>query len=303
MKTLLLILFFFSTLLVKSQEDFSWWTKIHNWDGHTPWNQYMTMSTSFMGPNSLPVPEIMKGRIDSSAQLELSADYNFSRGDKTKNIFTRGYLPLYENRFAVSIDVIPYEWFKTDTLTRDIRAARGRNGKGGAGGDIYFYSIFQILRNKEKWPDLSFRAAFRLASGTNLRNARYTDGPGYFFDLSAGKNISVKSNFIRVYAMSGFYAYQTFDLQHLQNDCFLYGGGMDFIFKKIIFSQSVAGYSGYLNIGDKPIVYRAGVQLLFKKFDWKFSYQWGLHDYDFQRIRIGVVFHTNLFQSLFDKNK
>ena len=300
MKTLTFLFLLLSTINAHAQEDFSWWTEIHHWDGYTPWNQYMTMSTSFLGPNALPVPEVMKGSIDTLASLELSGDYNFSRGDKTKNIFTRGYLPLYENRFAVSIDVIPYEWYKTDTFTRDHRAARGRNGKGGAGGDIYFYSIFQILRNKAKWPDLSFRAAFRLASGTNLRNARYTDGPGYFFDLSAGKNYAIRSNVFRVYAMTGFYAYQTFDLQHLQNDCFLYGSGVDFILKKWVLSQSVAGYSGYLDIGDKPLVYRAEIQLISKKIDWKVSYQWGLHDYDFQRIRIGVVFHTKAFQYLLD---
>ena len=91
--------------------------------------------------------------------------------------------------------------------------------------------------------------------------------------------------------MGGFYDYQTYDLQHLQNDCILYGLGGDINFKRIIFSQSVAGYSGYLDIGDKPIVYRASLRMKNYHFDWKFSYQRGLNDYSYQRFRISLIWH------------
>ena len=89
--------------------------------------------------------------------------------------------------------------------------------------------------------------------------------------------------------MAGFYAYQTFDIEHLQNDCFLYGAGTDLHLKKFILSQSIAGYSGYLDIGDKPLVYRASVRMKNKVVDWKASYQWGIRDYDFQKISMGIV--------------
>jgi hypothetical protein len=91
--------------------------------------------------------------------------------------------------------------------------------------------------------------------------------------------------------MSGFYSYQTFDLQHLQNDCFLYGGGADLAFKKILLSQSLAGYSGYLKIGDNPLVYRISARLKNVHFDWKLSYLWGINDYAFQRVRLSVIWH------------
>lgn len=291
MKYLLCFLLFVTTEQLLAQEDFTWWNEKHNWDGYTSWVQYMTMSTSYMGPNALPVPEVEKGRIDSSAELEIAGDYHYSKGDKTTDFYLRGFLPLYNNRVAVSIDVIPYEWFKTDTITRDLRAARTRSGKGGAGGDIYFYACFQLLHDHGKWPDLLLQTALRTASGTNLRNVRYTDGPGYFFDLSGGKNFEFGKAKLRFYLMGGLYIYQTFDLQHLQNDCKLYGSGADLHFGKIILSQSVAGYSGYLDIGDKPLVYRAGVRLKNKVIDWKFSYQWGLNDYAYQRYRLSLIFH------------
>ena len=92
--------------------------------------------------------------------------------------------------------------------------------------------------------------------------------------------------------MSGFYAYQTFDLQHLQNDCLLFGAGVDYVFKKITITQSIGGYNGYLNIGDKPLVYRAAIRFKNKMFDYKLSYERGLHDYDFQKIGVGVTWHT-----------
>lgn len=293
-KIALSLLLLISFQKISAQEDYYWWAIKHNWDGVTPWNQYMTMSTSFMGPNSLPVPEVANGRIDSLMELEVAGEYHFSNGDKTKDFYTRGFLPLYDNRVAILIDVIPYEWFKTDAITRDLRAARTKSGKGGAGGDIYFSTFFQVIKDKHNFPDILFQATFRLASGTNLHNARYTDGPGYFFDISAGKNIFLNKKILRLYGMAGFYAYQTFDLQHLQNDCFLYGAGADLSNSKFTLSQSIGGYNGYLNIGDKPIVYRASIRLKQKYFDWKVSYQWGIHDYDFQRFRAGVVVHYHI---------
>jgi hypothetical protein len=278
---------------VVAQTDYSWWNDIHNWDGHTSWVQYMTMSTSFMGPNALPVPELTNGRIDSLAELELAGDYYHSEGDKTTDFYLRGSLPLYDNRVSFSVDVIPYEWFKMDTVTRDERAARTQSGEGGAGGDIYFYSSIQLVRNKEHLPDIMFRAALRTASGTNLGNARFTDAAGYFFDISAGKNYSFKKNILRPYILCGFYSYQTYDLNHSQNDCLLYGIGADIHFRKIILSQSLAGYSGYLNIGDKPMVYRLSLRFINKMFDWKFSYQAGLNDYEYQKFRVSLIFHLS----------
>jgi len=288
-----LSIFLLFNLNVYAQGDYSWWNEKHNWDGITSWHQYLKMSTSYLGPNALPVPEISNGDIDSSAEFEVAVSYHHSTGDKTKDIYLRGFLPLFDHRVAVSVDVIPHEWFETDTITRDRRAARTRRGEGGSSGDIYFHALFQLLRNHQHLPDILFKASIKTASGSNLGDARYTDSPGYSFDVSAGKNYPVGKNVLRGYIMAGFYAYQTYDIRNLQNDCFLYGLGLDFRSGKILLSQSLGGYNGYLNLGDKPMVYRASLRLLNKKIDWKFSYQLGLRDYDFSRYRVGVVVHLN----------
>ena len=139
-KVLFLSVLCFYFINAFSQEDFYWWGVKHNWDGITPWNQYMTISTSYMGPNARPVPDVSNGRVDSLAEIEVAGEYYFSKGDKTKDFFTRGILPLYDNRVSITVAVVPYEWFQTDTITRDKRAARTRSGKGGAGG-IYILQL------------------------------------------------------------------------------------------------------------------------------------------------------------------
>ncbi len=287
--------FFFVFLFVilsqaQAQDDFTWWNEKHQWDGITPWNQYMKYSTSYFGPNALPVPDVMTGEIDTTTYLEVAGEYHWSTGDKTKDVFVRGYLPLFANRIAFSMDVVPIEWYETDTITRDARAARGRDGKGKAGGDIYFHTLINLIHNREYAPDVALRVTLRTASGTNLRNARYTDGPGYFFDLSFGKNLTLSKDIVlRAYTMSGFYVYQTNDLSHLQNDCILFGLGADVHIRKISLSQSVGGYNGYLTLGDKPLVYRAGIKVSFNHIAYTISYQYGLRDYPFQRIRAGLI--------------
>lgn len=290
----LFILLFMTFIQVKAQEDFSWWNEKHQWDGKTAWNQYMKYSTSYFGPNALPVPDVMTGEIDTTASLEVAGEYHWSTGDKTKNIFVRGNLPLFSNRIAFSMDVVPIEWYETDTITRDARAARGRDGKGKAGGDIYFHTLINLIYNRENVPDIALRVTLRMASGTNLRNARYTDSPGYFFDLSFGKNVSLSKDVIlRAYTMSGFYVYQTNDLSHLQNDCILFGLGADVHIRKIVISQSIGGYNGYLKLGDRPLVYRACVKLSFDRLAYSVLYQYGLRDYPFQKLRGSLIFKFN----------
>jgi hypothetical protein len=286
----LLLLFFFPPLVSLAQEDFSWWNDIHHWDGITPWNQYMTISAAHMGPNALPVPQIQNGKIDSTAFFQIAGDYIYGRGDKTKDIYLCGYLPLFKNKISFTAAVIPIEWFDTDTTTRDERAARTRSGKGSAGGDIYLTTSIQLLSN----PDIKLEFCMRTASGTRLRDVRYSDGPGYYSDLSIGKNFDFTTQFlrsVRIYSMMGLYVYQTFDLNHLQNDCLLYGTGVDFNFHPLTFSSSFGGYAGYFYNGDHPTVLRFSIQTNdYPKAE--IGYQMGLNDYPFESVRVGVRFRV-----------
>ena len=295
--SLKIFLFVFNTLIVTSvsaQEDFYWWVEKHNWDGITPWNQYMTMSSAFLGPNALPVPEIKNGLVDTAASVNISFDHFIHKGDKTQDFYVKGTLPLFDNRISLDLSAVPLEWYEMDTITRDLRAVRTRSGKGSAGGDIYFSTCVQVIKNKKHLPDMLLRIALKTASGTHLRDARFTDAPGYNIDMSFGKSIFPKNKFIReirFFADGGLYAYQTYDIQNLQNDCLLFGGGVTLNSNKFSWTNVIGGYSGYLNNGDKPIVFRSEFRILNKLNDFSISYENGLQDYGYQKFRVSYIFH------------
>lgn len=161
-----------------------------NWDGITHWSRYIVISPGFMGPNALPVPEIKKGIVENNIEFELSQQNHFSKHDKT---------------------------FKLE-------------GKGFAVGDLYFSTIIQLLKNYKNLPDIALRLACRTASGGKFTAARFTDTPEYFFDVSFGKkilkNLKQIEN-VNIFGMAGFYSWQTYSVNHRQNDAFLFGFGAD----------------------------------------------------------------------------
>jgi hypothetical protein len=279
-----------------AQTDYKWWEKIHHWDGHTSWVKYITTSPAFMGPNALPVPAIQQGTIKDELEVENSFDAYLSKGDHTQDWFGRLNIPVAKNRVSMEGYVVPLEHFKMDTVTRDIRAARDKSGEGWAGGDLYFSTQVQIVRNKDKWPDIAFELAFRTASGTKLRDARYTDAPGYFFDLSIGRSSICKTTIdsLRWYVMSGFYSFQTYNDLNLQNDAMLFGGGISLSEKKVSWRNEIGGYAGYYNNGDHPIVYRSCISIHAHRFRYELMYQKGIRDFPYTGIRATIVYHLGL---------
>jgi len=297
-----ILLLLLPAVIANAQTDYSWWVQIHHWDGHTSWMKYLTYSAQYFGPNALPVPEVSKGNVGTRGTAEFAADGHFGKGDNTQNVFTKVYYPVVGKLIAIEAYVVPIEHFKMDTATRDIRAARIKSGEGTAGGDVYFATILQLVKNK-KFPDVALRMACRTASGTNVSAARYTDAPGYFFDLSFGKEYRHESSFIRAvrpYAMLGFYCWQTNSDDHRQDDSFLYGAGIDCSSPKLTLSASVGGYAGYLKDNDRPAVARISMFKNGNHFNYGISLQAGLHDYPYNSVRLSLVY--NLPEKLMIKN-
>jgi hypothetical protein len=294
MNRIIKLVIFFSIVISSSlhaQTSYTWWDQIHHWDGHTPWLSYLKFSPEFQGPNSLPVPEIVNGKVESIGTVEIGAVGHFSNGDNTQNLFTKIYYPVVPRLIAIEGYVVPLEHFKMDTATRDIRAARIKSGEGTAGGDIYFGTVIQLVRDK-KFPDVTFRMTCRTASGTNVSAARYTDAPGYFFDLSMGKDLKTKSffNIIRPFGMIGFYSYQTNNADFRQDDAFLYGAGSDFSSEKITLTAAMGGYFGYINNHDRPIVARLNFLKHGKNFNYGIYLQAGLNDYPYKSVKLSMIY-------------
>ena len=283
-------LIFFTSVFSKAfaqDVDYDWWVKIHNWVYPAKWDSYYTYSAAYFGPNALPVPIIQKGVVNNKFDFEFNGEAHFMKGDKTQNIFSRLNIPIVKNKVTIELSGVPVEHFETDTIIRDMRAARCRESKGISFGDLYFATIIQIFKNKKSIPDVSFRAAMRTASGTNFKNARFTDAPGYFFDFSFGKIIHTGETIdsLRLYSMLGFYCWQTNITNNMQDDSFLYGLGFDTYIKSWRIENYLAGYVGYLRNGDRPMVYRLNISKTFKKISVGAGYQLGIVDFRYKTYR------------------
>jgi len=288
--TILFVIIFISPYAIS--QDYDWWNKKHNWDGVTNWARYLIYSPAYLGPNALPVPEIRDALIEKSINLETRADFHFSKGDNTQNLFLKLFYPFWDGRVAVEIFAVPIEHFKMDTITRDERAGRDPDGEGYAAGDIYIGTLIQLVREHKHWPDLLLGITLRTASGGNVGNARYTDAPGYYFDLSAGKTFQAGQNLsLRPYVMFGFYAWQTNRDDYRQNDAFLYGVGLSLFNKHFKCNAKYGGYKGYIGNGDAPMVLRANAIYKLPKTHLKLSFQQGLQDFGYSTVSLGAVFY------------
>lgn len=291
-----LIVFCLSLTLstASAQDNHQWWNAKHNWDGVTPWPTYLTTSPGFMGPNALPVPETKTGLMPGKATLDLAGEGHYSRGDKTQNLYTELFLPLGSDRAGLSMWMVPIEKYWNDTITRDLRASRDFDGKGYAVGDVYLGTYIQIVKDKKYFPDLLLTINMRTASGQHFDAARFSDAPGYFFDLSFGKTKTFENSFIsavRPYAMGGFHCWQTHTEKYFQDDAAMYGLGFYLDIKNLRIDNSLDGYMGYQKNGDQPMVYRLKLQSQMpKSVNYKLMFEEGLHDFPYTSVRVGLSF-------------
>ena len=284
---------FFISVRAYTQVDYAWWNAKHQWDGSTHWSAYINLSPRFLGPNALPVPENQGVGVCDYPQLKFAANAFFMKGDKTFSNDLHLSVPL-KNVVQIDLWSVTAEYFENDTLTRDERAVRFKDSKGIAFGDIYFATKVILFKQNEIRPDLSFRFAFKTASGSGLEYARYTDTPGYFFDVTAGKSFDLKSieDRLKVFAMAGFYAYQTYDILHPQNDAFLFGLGCEYKLKpEVRLITDLSGYYGYFNNGDRPIVLRSKLMFPFRKLDGFIGATYGLHDFEYLGFSFGIIYN------------
>lgn len=252
------------------------------------------MSPAYFGPNAFPIPEVNTGLLKSKFELETALEGHYNAHEQTQNLLTKVFIPLLKDKVGLQISIVPFEVFSYDTLIRDQRFSRNYEGKGTASGDLYIGTQIQLLKNHNFWPDLLLGLNLRTASGNEFGSARFADSPGYYFDLGAGKNFqfeSFPSYSIRIYAMLGFYVWQTNLADHMQDDAILYGGGIKLAYKSIDISNEISGFQGYLNNGDKPMVYRFRLQSkMNKSINYSFQFQHGFTDYNFRSFRFSLIY-------------
>lgn len=291
-KAIMLLISIFSLQLSSNAQDngdYEWWVVKHNWDYHTQWNHYMTVSAAYFGPNALPVPDLRDGRVEQDYRFVVRPEAHISKGDQTYNLYTSIVVPLAKVA-SFQVFLVPSEIYKLDTITRDERFARHVNAQGYCGGDFWFGTNIQVVKDK-RFPDLVFSAYFKTASGTNLSDARYTDAPAYYLLLNAGKEVKqFGESKLRLYGHFGVYIWQTWSDLNSQDDAFAYAFGAKLYNDNYFITAELSAYHGYLNIGDRPAVLRFQYGLINKKHEWVFRYQAGIYDFKYHSFSLAYIY-------------
>lgn len=268
------------------------WAQAVNWDGVSHWSRYMITLPAYQGPNSLPVPRLANGTIDSSASLSMTGNLHFSPGDNTQNIALYGSFCLLKDVVSVDISWIPYEHFNMSTAIKDKRHVYYEYFYDKSTvGDVYMNTNFRLFKKWSPVIDLIFQVGYRFPSGEDFGAARYSDGPGYYFNMNFGKPLN-KDRSLKLTWMLGFYVWQIESDVFNQDDAFLFGAGLDWQKKSWRIQSNVCGYLGYLeNQGDKPIVFRLRGEKRTGRMGVILGFQQGLHDFRYSSAEFGAAYY------------
>lgn len=259
--------------------------------------QTVKYSTAWFGPNANPVPEFTDATIPTKTTISLMGDYYFGYGDVTKNGYFKIDIPLLPERISLKIWTSVLENYNTTT---EIMQLRGSNSLSGtASGDIYVQTRIRILKEQKQVPSIILNSTLKTASAKTVLSRRYFDTPGYYFDMEIGKSFSTNGMFvseIRAVANVGFMCWET--TNSMQDDATMYGGKIIIGNKKWKLDNSISGYNGWIHsnryfpsdYGDSPLVYAAKFSVMTKNIDYFAQYQYGIKDFPYQQIRVGVSF-------------
>jgi hypothetical protein len=256
---------FIFCLLKGNAQTFTQWTQTVNWDGVSHWSKYMITQPAYQGPNSLPVPRMGNGSIDSNFSISATGTFHFSKGDNTQNFSLYANYCLVKDVISFDAAWVPYEHFTMSLAVKEKRHVFSQFFYDtDASGELHLNTNFQLLNKWKKYIRLAARVGYRFPTGSGFGAARYSDGPGYYFDLSFGKPFNHSA--LKWTGMLGFYSWQVESDRHNQEDAFLFGTGLEWNKNNWRIQTNVAGYLGYLkNSGDKPVVYRFNLEKKIKK--------------------------------------
>ena len=253
------------------------------------------VAPAYFGPNAFPVPEMTDGRTYEQLRMELAADGYFGyQGDRTADVFARVHVPLFTRWANLSVWMPVYEWYQQ------------ADGAGSGAGDVYISTDIQVLhdswfkRANQRWiPQATVRLGMKTASGGQFDRKRHYDSPGYFFDFSIGENLCLAPVALRLSASAGFLCWQTADGR--QNDAVMYGVQLLLKHEYVSLQTTWGGYVGWERYGDAPMVLRARLAGHVRGFEPFVQYQWGIQDYPFHQVRVGLAYSIDILPKQTDK--
>lgn len=245
---------------------------------------------------------MLDGTTRNQLRIELAGDAYLGRQrDWTADIFTRISIPLWTPRVNLTLWMPVIEWY--GTTPERMRQCRLTNQDttqtmhGHEWGDVYVTTDFQILLERKWVPAIALRAGIKTASGGGFGKARYYDDPGYFFDASIGKSFLLGKPKVelRLAGSLGFLCWQTDNGR--QNDAVMYGLQMMLKYKYLSCRTTWGGYVGWEEHGDRPMSIKVCLSGHIKGFEPYIQYQYGIKDYPFHQLRIGLVYSIDILRN------
>ena len=262
------------------------WSSLVNWDGASSWKKYIIYSPLYMGPNALPVPSMNNGSIDSLNTFTIAGAINLSKGDFTQNVRLSVNYCLVKDVISFDLSWIPVEWYQMSSQLKNNRHVfyEFYNAKK-AKGDMYLNTNLQLFNRWREFVHLSLRIGYRFPTSSGLGSARYTDAPGYHFDVSAARFLSANKKW-KLTSMLGFYVWQTNSFG--QNDAFMFGAGIEYNSKNWRFQLNNTGYLGWIGNGDDPVIMNMALERKCKHLSVNLGVRHGLNDYSYSGIEVGT---------------
>ena len=249
------------------------------------------IAPAYFGPNALPIIDMLDGRTSSVLRVELAGEgyIGYKEKNRTADLFARVCIPLFTRWANLTVWMPVFGWYDQ------------YDGTGKGAGDAYVSADIQILHNewfkspKAKYiPQMTIRAGIKSASGEQFERRRHFDCPGYFFDLAIGQSIPLKSIELRFAGTAGFLCWQTDNAR--QNDAVMYGLQAQLKHEYFSVQATWGGYVGWEKHGDAPMSIKARAAGHIKGFEPYIQYQYGIKDYPFHQIRLGLVYNINILR-------
>jgi len=276
-----MVLFSFS-----AQAQLDWWNQIHNWDGATPWTQYMKYSHAFLGPNAIPIPTLQRSDrsyFKSSSQMSLIEDDSFLSLHNELH-WDRGHTQIHLTHQSI-------EYYRTSTELRDYRISRDEDSEGLLGGDVLIDISTRLWERDQETVWFTFHT--KTAAGP-LPEARFTDAPGYAFFFSHQKSFGEIGRWTPTITTDvGFQVYQTHWVDYPQNDGFLGNIGLHLKKDETTMSARVRSFTGYFRDGDWPRLLELQWNNNLSFGQTQLGWTRGLNDYPFSFLTVGVVCWLN----------
>lgn len=249
------------------------------------------IAPAYFGPNALPIIDMLDGRTSSVLRVELAGEgyIGYKEKNRTADLFARVCVPLFTRWANLTVWMPVFGWYNQ------------YDGTGKGAGDAYVSADIQILHNewfkspKAKYiPQMTIRAGIKSASGEQFERRRHFDCPGYFFDLAIGQSIPIKAVELRFAGTAGFLCWQTDNAR--QNDAVMYGLQAQLKHEYFSLQATWGGYVGWEKHGDAPMSIKARAAGHIKGFEPYVQYQYGIKDYPFHQIRLGLVYNINILR-------